>query len=161
MKYKITLSDIPNIPIGELSTLAPDQLLSLQNQAEENLQKAKLLKDWLDSSVSLKYRDIASELRKLEYKDTGTVNFTDGDYKIISVLPKKIDWDQKKLKDVVSAIKEYGDNPREYVDISYKILESKYSAWPEHIKKIFKPARIFKLGKESFKIEAVKEVANG
>lgn len=157
---KITLAQVPHTPLGELSSLSPDHLLSLQQQAEENLQRAKFLKDWLDSSILLKYREVALSIRKLEYKDTGTVHFTDGDYKITSVLPKKIEWDQRKLKDVFSAIKEHGDNPSEYVETSFKVLENKYSAWPEHIKSIFKPARIFKLGKESFKIEAAAKEVN-
>jgi hypothetical protein len=156
----ITLSEVPNIQIGKLATLAPDQLLYLQEQAETNLQKAKMLKDWLDSSISLKYRDIASNIRKLDYKDSGTIHFSDGDYKITSVVAKRIEWNQQKLKDVVSAIKEHGDNPAEYVDISYKVPETKYNAWPEHIKNIFKPARIFKLSKESFAIAAAKEVGH-
>lgn len=155
---QISLSEVPNIPIGKLSTLAPDQLLFLQKQAEENLQKAKMLKDWLDSSISLKYRDISSNIRKLDYKDSGIIHFSDGDYQITSVVAKRIEWNQQKLKDVVSAIKEHGDNPAEYVDISYKVAETKYNAWPEHIKNIFKPARIFKLSKESFAITASKEV---
>ena len=57
---KINLQDVPNIPIGTLSKLAPEQLLSLQEQAFQHLQKAKMLKDWLDNSIALKYRDVAS-----------------------------------------------------------------------------------------------------
>jgi hypothetical protein len=157
---QITISEVPNIQIGKLATLSPDQLLYLQEQAEENLQNAKRLKDWLDSSISMKYRDIASNIRKLDHKDSGTIHFSDGDYKITSVVAKRIEWNQQKLKDVVTAIKEYGDNPAEYVDISYKVAETKYTAWPEHIKNIFKPARIFKLSKESFAISESKEVGH-
>lgn len=157
---QIQLSEVPNIPVGKLATLSPDQLLSLQEQASQHLQRAKMLKEWLDNSISLKYRDLSANIRKLEYKDTGTVHFTDGDYKITSVLAKKIEWDQVKLKDVVSAIREHGDKPEEYVDTSYKILETKYNAWPEHIKNIFKPARLFKVGKENFVIAASKEVGH-
>lgn len=149
---EITLADIPNLPIGKLSTLPPEQLLSLQDQAEKNLKRAKILKDWLDSSVSLKYREVAANIRQLDSKNSGTIHFTDGDYKITSVLPKKIEWDQERLKDVVIAIKQHGENPDEYVESSYRVSETKYTAWPEHIKNIFKPARLFKVGKESFVI---------
>ena len=155
---KINLTDVPNIPIGTLSKLAPEQLLSLQEQAFQHLQRAKMLKDWLDNSIALKYRDVASNIRRLDSKDTGTVHFTDGDFKVTSVLTKKVEWNQDRLKDVVSAIRKHGDNPDEYVDTSYKISETKYTAWPEHIKNIFKPARVFKLAKESFVITASKEV---
>lgn len=57
MTNKTTLTEVPRIPIGKLATLPSDQLLSLQKQAEEKLQRAKLLKEWLDSSISLKQRN--------------------------------------------------------------------------------------------------------
>ncbi len=159
-KNTITLAEVPNFPIGKLSALSADQLLFLQEEAEKNLKRAKILKDWLDSSIALKYREISANIRNLDSKDSGTIHFTDGTYKITSVIAKKIEWDQQKLKDVVSAIKTHGDNPDEYVDTSYKILENKYTAWPEHIKNIFKPARVFKLAKESFVITPSKEVGH-
>jgi len=154
---KINLTDVPNIPIGTLSKLAPEQLLSLQEQAAQHFQRAKMLKEWLDNSIALKYRDIASNLRKIDSKDSGTVHFTDGDFKITSVLAKKVDWNQEKLKDVVTAIRKHGDNPDEYVESSYRISETKYTSWPEHIKNIFKPARLLKTGAETFKIQPLAE----
>ena len=154
---KINLNDVPNIPIGTLSKLAPEQLLCLQEQALQHLQKAKMLKDWLDNSIALKYRDVASNIRRLDSKDTGTVHFTDGDFKVTSVLTKKVEWNQDRLKDVVSAIRKHGDNPDEYVESSYKISETKYTAWPEHIKNMFKPARLLKTGAESCKIQPLAE----
>ncbi len=137
--------------------MSPEQLLRLQEQALQHLQKAKMLKDWLDNSIALKYRDIASNLRKIDSKDSGTVHFTDGDFKITSVLAKKVEWNQDRLKDVVSAIRKHGDNPDEYVESSYRIPETKYTSWPEHIKNIFKPARILKTGAETFKIQPLAE----
>jgi hypothetical protein len=155
---EITLSDIPNLPIGKLAMLPPEQLLSLQEQAEKNLKRAKILKDWLDSSISLKYREVSANVRSLDSKDSGTVHFTDGTYKVTSTVTKKIEWDQQKLKDVFFAIKDHGDDPDEYIETSYKVAEGKYTAWPDHIKNIFKAARLLKFGKESFVIAASKEV---
>ena len=54
------------------------------------------------------------------------------------------DWDQDKLRDVFFAIKKHGDNPEEYIDLHYSVSEEKFNYWPEHIKNIFKPARINK-----------------
>ncbi len=154
---KINLSDVPNIPVGKLSALPPEQLLILQEQAVQHFQKAKMLKEWLDNSIAFKYRNIAANIRSLDCKDTGTVHFSDGNYRISSTLAKKVDWDQDRLKDVVTAIRKHGDNPDEYVETSYKISETKYTAWPEHIKNIFKPARVLKTGAESFKIQPLAE----
>lgn len=157
MADKITLEQVSNIPVGTLSKLPPQELLSLQEQAARHFQRAKMLKDWLDNSIALKYRDVASNVRKLDSKDSGTVHFTDGGFKITSVLAKKVDWDQEKLKDVVTAIRKHGDNPDEYVESSYRISETKYTSWPEHIKNIFKPARLLKTGAETFKIQPLAE----
>lgn len=154
---KIKLMDVPNIPIGTLSKMSPEQLLCLQDQATGHLQRAKMLKDWLDNSIAIKYRDVAANIRRLDSKDTGTVHFSDGNFKVTSVLTKKVEWNQDRLKDVVSAIRKHGDNVDEYVETSYKISEAKYSAWPEHIKNIFKPARVLKTGGESFKIQPLAE----
>jgi len=54
------------------------------------------------------------------------------------------DWDQDKLRDIFFAIKKHGDNPEEYIDLHYSVSEEKFNNWPEHIKNIFKPARINK-----------------
>lgn len=53
-------------------------------------------------------------------------------------------WDQDKLRDIFFAIKKHGDNPEEYIDLYYSVSEEKFNNWPEHIKNIFKPARINK-----------------
>ncbi len=58
---KITLLEVPRIPIRKLAVLPSEQLLSLREQAKENLQRAKLLKEWLDSSISLKQRNASLE----------------------------------------------------------------------------------------------------
>lgn len=153
MTNKITLSQVPNIHIGKLADLPADQLMDLQKQAADHFEKAKRLKEWIDGAISIKYQNDISLLRNKQNKATGSIFIRDGNFKVTSVIPKKVDWDQEKLKDVVAAIKKHGDNPDEYVETSYKVLENKYTSWPEHIKNIFKPARLVKTGKESFKIE--------
>ena len=60
---KINLSDVPNIPVGKLSALPPEQLLILQEQAVQHFQKAKMLKEWLDNSIAFKYRNITAMKR--------------------------------------------------------------------------------------------------
>ena len=161
MPNEITLNQVSNIHIGELADLPIHQLVKLQKQAANHLDKAKRLKDLIDGAITIKYQNQSVDIRQRQDKQTGTINFEDGDFKISSNIPKKIEWDQKKLKEVISEIKEMGDNPYEYVNVSYKISETKYNAWPEYIKKFFRPARLLKTGKENFKIEAVnKEVGN-
>jgi len=153
MTSKITLSQASNIHIGELADLAADQLLDLQSQASDHFEKAKRLKEWIDGAISIKYQNDITTLRNKKNKVTGTIHFQDGDFKVISNIPKKVNWDQDKLQKAVSDIKESGDDPLEYVSITYKVSETKYNAWPEHIQKVFRKARLLKIGKETFKLE--------
>ena len=160
MTKKITIDSAGNIPIGELSQLAIADLVSLQREANIKLKQAKNLKEWLDSAITLKYQNRAADIRVINNKVTGTINFADGKFNIKSVISKRVDWDQSKLKEAISQIKESGDNPYEYVTATYKVSETKFTALPEHIKKFFKSARVLKMGKESFKIEEIKEVSH-
>lgn len=155
---KITLQNISSVPIGQLSELPPKELVTLVAEAEEALRQAKLMKDWLDGAVLLKYENKAQEARQQKGTETGTVNFEDDGFKVTATLPKKVSWNQVKLKQAVKTIEENGDNPEEYVETSYKIAESKYKAWPEHIRKFFEEARTLSVGKQTFKIQSSQEV---
>lgn len=160
MHKLISLETAKKMQLGELANLSAEELSSLQVQANEHLTQSKRQKDWIDNAVSLKYQEQSCHVRNINDKVTGTIHFDDGEFKITSNISKKIEWNQAKLKEAVSEIKEFGDNPYEYVDISYKVPESKYNSWPEHIKKFFRPARLLKTSKESFKIESTaKEVS--
>lgn len=160
MNNTLTIESARHIPIGELSELEISKLVSLQKDSIANLDQAKRLKDWLDSAISLKYQNRVTDIRQNQDKVTGTIHFNDGNFKVTSVVTKRVDWDQTKLKEAVSEIKEFGDNPYEYVTIAYKLSETKFNAWPEYIKKFFRPARILKTSKETFKIEEIKEVGH-
>jgi uncharacterized protein YdaL len=173
MNNILTIESARNMPIGELSELEISKLVLLQKDTIANFEKAKRLKEWLDSAISLKYQNRVADLRQNQNK--ATIHFNDGNFKISSTISKKVDWDQLKLKEIVSQIKESGDNPFEYVSISYQVSESKFNAWPEYIKKLFHPARILNTSKEAFtkapftketftketfKIEEIKEVGH-
>lgn len=65
-------------------------------------------------------------------------------------IPKSVVWDQEKLQELYDACV---DNPREYISVKYSVAESKYNAWPEHIRQSFEPARTVKTGKVTIKTE--------
>lgn len=67
-------------------------------------------------------------------------------------LPKKVEWDQARLADITRRIAENGDDPAQYVEISYRVSESKYGAWPESLKSSFTLARTLRTGKPGFRL---------
>ena len=83
--------------------------------------------------------------------------FTDGDVTVVADLPKKIDWDQHDLAELVERIKAEGEDPRDYVEVTLKVSERKYGSWPKHIRSLFEPSRTVRAGKESFELIVKKE----
>ncbi|ABK45413.1 hypothetical protein Mmc1_2922 [Magnetococcus marinus MC-1] len=147
-----TLSELRSMPIGELAELSPEQLANLQQQAAKAEESAKLTKEFLEGVISRRYADKADLLRKEAGKDFGTVRFIDGDVQVTAELPKRPHWDQKRLSDLFDRISKAGEDPNEYMDVDYKVPESKFKAWPSQIRSAFEGARTVKAGKPTFKL---------
>jgi hypothetical protein len=150
---RLTLDAVPMTPIGEIAALPAEQLALLQQEAAEELAKAKRLKDSLDGGIGRKYRDQAAALRRSSGKDTGTVRFEDGDVVVVADLPKRVKWDQAALANIARRIRASGVDPADYVTIEFSISERAYGAWPTSIRAMFEPARTVETGKPSFHLE--------
>lgn len=146
------LGDLPTMPIGEIAALPADLLALLQEEAEEAAKAARSLADWLNGAIALRYAERAAEARRAEGKDTGTVRLDDGEVTVIADLPKKVEWDQATLTQLVQRIGAAGDDPDEYVETSYRVSERKYGAWPASIRDGFEAARTVKPGKPTFRL---------
>ncbi|MGD9924055.1 MAG: hypothetical protein AB7V13_21830 [Pseudorhodoplanes sp.] len=147
---RVNLDDLATAAIGDIAGLPAEQLALLQQEVADLLTSAKRLKDRLDRGLDLKYRDRATALRRSAGKDAGTVRIEDGDVVVVAELPKRVDWDQRGLAAVVERIRAAGDDPAEYIDVTYKVPERKYNAWPERIRASFATARTVETGKAIF-----------
>ena len=150
----ITLDALQRLPVSELAALPTGELARLQKEADDNLRKAKLTVAWLDGALTNKYADRARAARANDNKDFGLARFQDGDVTVVADLPKKVEWDQHELGEIVERIKAEGEDPRDYVEVSLKVSERKYAAWPPHIRRVFEPARTVRTGKGSFELIA-------
>ena len=150
----VTLDVLERLPMAEIVALPAEELARLQEEADDNLRKAKLTIAWLDAALTKKYADRARTARADDDKDFGVARFRDGDVTIVAELPKKVEWDQHELGQLVERIKVEGEDPRDYVEVSLKVSERKYAAWPPHIRKVFEPARTVRTGKETFELIA-------
>lgn len=146
------INDVGAMPIADIIQLPAEHLALLQEDASANLEAAKRLKDWIDGAITHRYAERAINARRTEHKDTGTIRFLDDTVTVIADLPKKIDWDQALIAEVIERIRVGGDDPAEYVEISFKVPERKYTAWPESIRATFAPARTVKTGKQTFRL---------
>lgn len=154
----ITLADIPAMPVGEIAALPAEQLVLLQEAAQQNLQRAKTVSDWLEGAIALKYADRAAECRREVGKDTGTIRISDGSVTVIADLPKRIDWDQALLAQIAENIASAGEDPAEFIETKLSVSERKYGALPESWRKGFEPARTVRTGKPKFRLVLNEEV---
>ena len=146
------MGDVLRLPVDEVLALPAENLALLQEDAASALDEAKRNRDWIESVIAVRYGQRAIALRADQRKDTGAVRFNDGGVTIVADLPKKVEWDQDKLAAVVERIRGAGDNPTEYVEITYKVAERSYTAWPAHIRDAFAAARSVRTGKPTFKL---------
>ena len=154
---QLTPHQVLAMPAGDLALQTSESLFQLKNDAADLQALAKAVVDHLDRALDLKYSKQAHALRLAAGKDTGVVHFDDGHVQVTADLPKKVDWDQKKLADLVCRMTANGDNPAEYVEISYRVSETKFNAWPETLKCAFAPARTLKTGKPGFRLALLQE----
>ena len=152
-----TLDAIRHLPVGEVMTLPPEHLALLQSDAREALDGAKRMADWIEGAIALRYQQHAIAARATAGKDTGTVRFQDGNVEITADLPKKVEWDQRRLAALAEQIRAGGEDPGEYVEVSFKVAERAYSAWPERIRNAFEPARTVRTGKPTYRLTILSE----
>ncbi len=144
-------------PVNELANLASDSLFQVKNDAADLLVLSKALVEHIDRALDLKYVDRAHQLRLAANKDTGVVHFDDGNVRVTADLPKKVEWDQKQLAELIARIASAGDNPAEFIETSYRVSETKYQAWQESLRSKFTPARTVKVGKASYRLALLSE----
>ncbi len=143
----ITPETFKHMPLGEIASLPAAELARLQQETTKALRSAKMASDWLDGALALKYTDQADDLRRAAQKDTGTVRFVDGEVTVKTDLQKRVAWDQAQLARMVERIRAAGDDPTEIIDISYKVPERKFAAWPTSMQEAFCDARTVHPGK--------------
>ena len=146
------LEAIRSLPIGEIAQLPAEHLALLQEDATAALDASKKAKDWIDDAIALRFANRAQALRREAGKDTGTVRFDCDGVTVVAELPKRVDWDQALIADLVERIRAGGDDPGQYVEIAIKVPERKYTAWPDHIRRQFEPARTVRTGKPSISL---------
>jgi len=73
-------------------------------------------------------------------------------------LPKKVSWDQKKLKILAERIVASGEAIESYLDIKLSISEARYTKWPPALQQQFCDARTVEAGKPSFVISNNSEI---
>jgi len=138
------------IPVSDLAAPSGGTLCQLKNDAADRLAAAKAIVAHLDRALQLKYAECAHQQRLATGK--GIVQFDDGPVRVTADLPERVEWDQALLAAVTRRIAAAGADPAAYVEISYRVSETKFNAWPETLQGVFAPARTLKTGTPAFQL---------
>lgn len=149
---RITLDNLNQQPIGAIIALPADDLAPLQVEVEEHFRKARQLRDWFNGALIQKYEHRAQTERLTANKDSGTVRFQDGKVTVIADAPKRVEWDQVALAAMAERIRASGDNPADYLEITFSVPERRFSAWPPAMRDGFAGARTLRIGRQTFSL---------
>jgi len=154
-----TLDALRQMAVSDVIALPAEHLALLQTDAREALDAAKRMQDWIEAAIALRYEQRAVGARAAAGKDTGTVRFQDGTVEVVVDLAKRVDWHQPRLAALSEQIRVGGEDPGQYVEVSFKVSERAYTAWPERIRAAFEPARTVRTGKPTYRLIILSETA--
>ena len=147
-----SLEALRHLPVSDVIALPAEHLVLLQADARASVDSAKRMQDWIEAAIALRYEPRAIGMRTTAGKDTGSVRFNDGEVEVTAELPKRVEWDQRRLADLAAQIRAGGEDPGEYLEVTFKVPERAYVAWPERIRKVFEPARTVRTGRQTFRL---------
>lgn len=146
------LEEAARMSAAQLAKAAPEVLQQALHAATKQVSRAKQQLELIEQALDMRYSKHARNLRLVEGKETGVVHFDDGNVHVVADLPKKVEWDQLRLASIVAHLQEIGDDPGQYVEVSYRVSETKFNAWPETLKQPFSAARTLKTGKPTYRL---------
>lgn len=127
--------------VETLRNITPDDIIAELDNIDSQMEELKKLrKDFETDLNAFVESEVRAQLADKDY-GCGTATISTEKNVIKAVVTKKVDWDQEKLKAVVERIKAGNQNLEEYVDVTYKVSETKYKAWPTVIQQEFEAAR--------------------
>lgn len=147
------VAGIQAMSVADLAILPADRLAQLRREIEKILEDAQSLDDKLDQALDRRYGARARQVRAEQAKDTGTVRFEDNGYLIVADLPKRVKWDQQRLKDLVEVIRSgWGEDPEDYVKVKLEVSERAFEAWPGRLRELFASARTVETGRPGYQL---------
>lgn len=139
----------PSIAAG----LSLETLEVLLGEADAETKVVAAAKRAITSTLESRYRKVLDQAYAAKDSDFGSVRISDGGYVIVADVPKKVEWDAAALQAAGDRIAAAGDDPHEYLEVTYSVQERKFTAWPAHIREVFEPARTVRPGSMTIKLQ--------
>ena len=141
----MTAVQVAGLPIEHLALLLED--------AARLRTDAKRLSDLLHDAVHSRFGTVAAAARRAEGKDTGRVRLERDGFEVVADLPKRVEWDQARLAEAVRTLRDWGEDPADYIATELRVPEARFTAWPPRIRALFEPARSVGTGRPSYSLQ--------
>lgn len=146
----LTTEMLDTMGVGEIAELDPATLDALQTLCAEEIVTARRRDNNLHKALTMRYAGRASEALLAEGKDTGTVHLDDGRFDITVTRPKRVKWDDKKLRDALNMLDP--EEARHLAKVTVAVDERKFTAASPRIQAMLSDARTVEVGKLAFAI---------
>ena len=157
-KLAILTEHIRDLEVEAVAALTAPELACIMDDLADQKASLALIDDKVRTALDRKYGARARQRRAEESKDAGVVRFEDNGFIIVADLPKRVKWDQAKLKHAIEIIRSgWGDDPAEYVKVKLEVSESAFANWPRPVRELFIPARTVETGRPIYRIETPME----
>lgn len=153
MTNRITLAQLREMDAATATRLPLDQLALLLDDVAALKADAKHLGDLLHAALHSRFGGTATALRRAEGKDTGRVRIERDGFEVVADLTKRVEWSQPQLVQAVATLREWGEDPADYVTTELRVPEARFSAWPPRIRALFEPARTVATGRPAYTLQ--------
>jgi len=150
-------ADIAEMSETQLAALPPEQKREVDKNLDEALDWLKKARAKFDAALDKCYGEQARAALRESGRDFGTAHISDGPLHLKFELPKKVSWDQKKLKAIAERIVASGEAVESYLDVKLVVSESRYTNWPPALQQQFADARTVEAGKAAFDLSLGQE----
>ena len=151
-------ADIAEISVSQLANLPAQQLVEVDTNLDQAIAWLKAARTKLDGALDQRFGAQGRESLSASGRDFGTAHVKADGLHVKFDLPKKVSWDQKKLKTIAERIVASGEAVESYLDVKLSVPESRYTNWPPALQQQFADARTVEAGKPSFHISPESEV---
>lgn len=145
-------ADIAAMTEAQLAKLPANQLIEVCTNLDQASSWLKSAKTKIDNAVNKRYGEQGLAALQHSGRDFGTAHFHAEGLSIKFELPKKVSWDQDKLKAIAERIAASGEALESYLDVKLAVAESRFNNWPPSLQEQFKDARTVEPGKAKFEL---------
>lgn len=143
---------LTDLSVRQLAELPAPQLVEADQNLDALIRWARDMRTKLDAALDQRFGETARAALRESGRDFGTTHIAEGGLAVKFELPKKVSWDQKKLKAIAERIVASGEAVEGYMDVSFSVSESRYTNWPPTLQEQFAEARTVKAGKPTFEL---------